>query len=360
MHITIADAASRHAPSRRGWVGTTGHAMVGAMFVLTMCARPLAAEERPDYTSFGNGKFLRYLNAEGGGIRTVPGIGLSFGGEPIRAVIDSGSTGIVVAARYIPNFDQLPVQGDGRLTYTSSGRIMIGQWVVTPVTLVGQEGGSVSTEPMPVLAVTQVRCLENARNCTPHDDPSGIAMVGVGFAREGDRQGQSTPEKNPLLRVTGGDGPQRRGYILAAEGVHVGLTRENTRGDFRFIKLERQPDRPDWAATPACIALNGASPPACGSMLVDTGVSAMFMTVPPGQAQGADRTLPPGTQVSIRAGEFDLYGFTVGDGSPLAPEAIHLRVSEDAKPFVNTSFHLLNGFEVLYDADAGYVGFRRR
>jgi hypothetical protein len=335
-------------------------ALLIAMIGLAVLIRPLAAEERPDYAAFGEGKFLRYLNAEAGGIRAVPRIGLSFGGAPIRAVIDSGSTGIVVAARYIPNLDQLPVQGDGRLTYTSSGRVMIGQWVVTPVALVGQNGGSVSTEPMPVLAVSEVRCLDNARNCTPHDDPSGIAMVGVGFAREGDRQGQSTPEKNPLLRITGGDGPRRHGYILSAEGVHVGLTRENTRGDFRFLKLERQPDRPDWAATPACITLNGASPPACGSMLVDTGVGAMFMTVPPEQAQGAERTLPPGTQVAIRAGDLDLYGFTVGDGSPLAPEGTHLRVSSEARPFVNTSFHLLNGFDVLYDADAGYVGFRRR
>lgn len=340
--------------------GTRARAMPIAALGLALLASPLAAQERPDYAAFREGTFLRYLSAEPGGIDAVPRIGLSFGGAPIGAVIDSGSTGVVVAARYIPGFDQLPVQGDGRLTYTSSGRVMIGQWVVTPLSLVGREGASVSTEPMPVLAVTQVRCLENARDCTPHDDPSGIAMVGVGFAREADMQSQSTPDKNPLLRVTGGDGPRRHGYILTPQGVHVGLTRENTRGDFRFVKLARQPDRPDWAATPACITLNGTSPPACGSMLVDTGVGAMFMTVPPAQAQGAQGTLPEGTRVSIRAGDLDLYGFTVGDGSPLAPDAIHLRVSDVAKPFVNTSFHLLNGFDVLYDADGGYVGFRRR
>lgn len=338
-------------------------AVLAAVFAAVFAAAPaspLAAEERPDYAPFRDGTFLRFLNAGPGGIRAVPRIGLSFGGEPIRAVIDSGSTGIVVAARYVPGLDRLPVEGDGRLTYTSSGRVMIGQWVVTPVTLLGQDGAGVSTEPMPVLAVSEVRCLETARDCTPHDDPSGIAMVGVGFAREADMQSQSTPDRNPLLRVTGGDGPRRRGYILTPEGVHVGLTGENTRGDFRFVRLERQPDRPDWSPTPACITLDGQSPPACGSMLVDTGVGAMFMTVPPAQAQGAEGTLPQGTQVSIRAGGIDLYGFSVGDGSPLAPDGIHLRVSESAKPFVNTSFHLLNGFDVLYDADGGYVGFRRR
>jgi len=72
----------------------------------------------------------------------------------------------------------------------------------------------------------------------------------------------------------------------------------------------------------------------------------------------------PGTEVSIRVGGsedgFQLYSFTVGDGSPLAPEGTHLRVSDFRPPFVNTSFHLLNGYDVLYGADGGYVGFRRR
>ena len=328
-----------------------------------VAASPVLAQERPDYSSFREGRFLRYLNAEPSGIGRVPRIGLSFGGEPIRAVIDSGSTGIVVAALYIPGFDQLAVVGDGRLTYSSSGRVMIGKWVLTPVTLVGQEGGSVQTEPMPVLAVTEVRCLDDARDCTPREDPSGIAMVGVGFGREGDMQSQSTPDKNPLLRVTAGDGPRRRGYILTREGVHIGLTESNTGGAFRFVQLKRQPDRPDWAGTPACISLNGQSPPACGSMLVDTGVGVMYMTVPPSQTGAAEDVLPPGTQVSIRAGGtdgFDLYGFSVDDGSPMAPAMVHLRESQTARPFVNTSFHLLNGFDFLYDADGGYVGFRQR
>ena len=324
-----------------------------------------SATEVPDYAPFRDGLFLRYLNAEPGGrIDAVPRIGLSFGaGEPLRAELDSGSTGIVVAAAYIPGFDQLPSQGPGQLTYTSSGRQMIGQWVVTPVTLSGKEGASVTTEPMPVLAVTELRCLDYARDCTPRQMPEHIAMVGVGFAREADRQSQSTPDKNPLLRVTGGEGPRRRGYILSPEGVHVGLSGGNTRGDFRFLKLDRRPDGSDWAAMPACLSLNGAAPPACGTLLVDTGVSAMFMTVPPAQAAGAERTLPEGTEVAVRAGAgedgFELYRFTVGADSPLAPDAIHLRVAPD-RVFVNTSFHLLNGYDVLYDADGGYVGFRRR
>lgn len=324
---------------------------------------PAAAQDAPDYERFREGVFLRYLNAEEGGLNAVPRIGLSFGGEPIRAELDSGSTGIVVAAAYIPGFDQLQSVGPGKLTYTSSGRVMLGQWVVTPVALVGKEGARIQTESMPVLAVTQVQCLETARECTPTTSPRNIAMVGIGFGREGDSQSQSTPDKNPLLRVTGGAGERRRGYILTPEGVHVGLTRENTKGGFRFVKLAKQQDRPDWAGVPACISINGVTPPACGTMLVDTGVSAMFMTLPEAQASGAQRTLPPGTQIAIHAGigetGFALYQFTMGGDSALAPADIHLRVAPD-RVFVNTSFHLLNGYDVLFDADAGYAGFRGR
>ncbi len=323
-----------------------------------------AQEPAPDYSGYRYGRFLRYLNAQEGPMAAVPRIGLSFGERTLRAELDSGSTGIVVASRYIPDFDQLPSIGEGRLTYSSSGRVMIGRWVVTRVGLVGRDGERLETEPMPVLAVTKVECWENARHCTPHDNPSGIAMVGVGFAREGDYQSQSLPDRNPLLRIARGGDERRHGYILSPEGVHVGLTGANTRGDFRYIKLQRAADRPDWAPLPACISINGQTPPACGSMLMDTGVSVMYITLPPSQAAGNSGSLSPGTEVSIRVGAdgnaFDLYRFVIGDGSPLAPDGNHLRVSDERRPFVNTSYHLLNGFDMLYDADGGYVGFRRR
>jgi len=323
----------------------------------------IAQDAPPNYEGYREGRFLRYLNAQEGPIAAVPRIGLAFGERTLNAVLDSGSTGIVVAARYIPDFNSLQSIGEGRLTYSSSGRVMIGQWVITRVALVGRDGGRIETEPMPVLAVTRVECWENARHCTPHDDPSGIAMVGVGFAREGDHQSQSTPDKNPLLRIAGRTDERRRGYILSPEGVHIGLTPANTLGDFRYIKLQRAADKPDWAPLPACIAINGQTPPACGSMLMDTGVSTMFITLPPAQTQGQTGSLAPGTEVSIDVGGpgagFHLYRFTVGGDSLLAPEGNHLRVA-DNRTFVNTSFHLLNGFDVLYDADGGYVGFRRR
>src|ERR1700741_180644 len=103
-------------------------------------ATPVRAQDStPNYERFKEGVFLRYLNAhEGDGIDEVPRIGLSFGRRVHRAVIDSGSTGIVVTAPMSPNFDELLSLGEGGLAYSGSGRINIGKWVVTPVTLVGR------------------------------------------------------------------------------------------------------------------------------------------------------------------------------------------------------------------------------
>ena len=199
-----------------------------------------AQDKGPSFERFHESVFLRYLDSVGDRLSGTPHIGLSFGGPMLRAILDSGSTGVVVAAESIPDLDQLPSLGEGELTYTSSGRVMRGRWVVAPVTLAGADGAQLETEPMPVLAVTKVECLEHARDCGPSDAPRHIAMVGIGFAREHDRQPESTPEKNPLLRMSGAGTEWRHGYILTATGVHVGLTSANTGGEFQFIKLARQ------------------------------------------------------------------------------------------------------------------------
>ncbi|WP_239025239.1 hypothetical protein [Rhodoligotrophos defluvii] len=345
------------------------HAAAAALLLGIAVALPslrAAADDLPSYADFTDGVFLPYLNAGDGDLTRPPRLGLSLGGRMLAAVVDSGSTGIVVAAAYMPDWQQLESVGEGRITYTSSGRVMSGQWVITPVTVQGADGSSVATTPMPVLVVTEVTCLEHARNCQPNDDPHGIAMIGIGFAREHDAQAQGTPDKNPLLQVAAQEGQkQRRGYILTQRGVHVGLTGANTRGTFRAVKLDRQQTVDDWSPIPACISINGTMPPACGTMLADTGVTAMFLTVPASQAGENEGTLPPGTEVSLLLNSADgapseLYSFTADDGSsPLAPSSIHLRVSPE-RTFVNTSLHILNGFDVLYDADGGYVGFRAR
>jgi len=104
-------------------------------------------------------------------------------------------------------------------------------------------------------------------------------MVGVGFGREGDRQSRGTPDKNPLLRATRRSGTPER-LRARAEGVHVGLT-ERTRAATSLRQAHAAARSPDWSAVRRASLSKGQAPPACGKMLVDTGVAAMFMTASP-------------------------------------------------------------------------------
>ena len=168
------------------------------------------------YQGFDQGAYLSYLNAPppGADISEPPRLRISFGGPTYAVVMDTGSTGIVVSADKIPNIDHLQSLGPGQLTYSSSGRIMIGRWVVTPVTVMGGNGASITTAPIPVLAVDRIKCTDTARRCMPREAPRGISMLGIGFARRHDHQAQSGPSKNPFLNVAAIDG--QRGKATAA------------------------------------------------------------------------------------------------------------------------------------------------
>ena len=336
--------------------------------LVTLAPLIARAETPPDYGGYRGETMLRFLDPPQGdtqgrtpagtGIETIPRLRLSFGGVSRPAVMDTGSTGIVVSAAAIPDFERLPSQGPAQLTYSSSGRIEIGVWVTVQATIAGADGAFITTAPLPVIAVTRIACLRTARNCTPEERPDHVAMIGVGFGREYDHQDEATPDKNPLLNVVERPGePLRRGYVVTSQGVHVGLTGADTAGNFAFVKLGRDPTWPDWSGAPACITV-GAAQPACGRSLFDTGVAGMFLTVPPDRLAG--NRLPPGTHLAVSFGPAG-YAFDLGDAAnPLAPASVTLSGIGTRPPFVNTGFHLLNGFDFLFDADAGWVGYRRK
>ena len=222
-------------------------AAVGAVAGLAL---PASAASPSPYGGYEQGAFLAYLNApaSGGDLMEAPRLRISFGARSYAVVMDTGSSGIVVSADKIPNVERLPSLGPGRLTYSSSGRIMIGRWLVTPVTVMGRNGASVTTAAIAVLAVDRVECTAKARSCAPREGPRGISMLGIGFARRHDHQAQSGPSKNPFLNVAAVNGGKaerlRRGYLVTRQGVFVGLTGTSTQGDFAYVKLERADE--DW------------------------------------------------------------------------------------------------------------------
>ena len=352
-----------------------GFRSFGAVFcALASFACPLCASAGEE--DAGRGVVLTFFNAPAGAepLLRPPTLGLAVGsGEVHRAVLDTGSTGVVVSATSILDIDDLPVLGPGRLTYTSSGRIMQGRYVLSAVTVIGKNGATITTRPIPVLAVDSVDCLASARNCEPRERPRGIAMLGVGFAREGDRQRTGTPDKNAFLNLPemgrpGKPRALRRGYILTRQQVQVGVSPKDAADGFSTIRLESDPTRDDWAPPQACISV-ARRDRACGTLLVDTGVTSMYLSVPAAQTEGLEHMnargepiLADGAEVAVALSEGargPAYSFTVGDmADPVAPERVILVGNGRRPPFINTTVRLLNGYDYLYDADAGLVGFR--
>ena len=343
-----------------------------SLFVIPAIA---AAEDASRYSTFDQGVFLPYVNAPKaeGDIDAPPKLKISLGGKSRVVTMDTGSTGIVISAGAIPDVGTLPAT-PGRITYTSSGKVMVGNWVTVAVTLEGADGAKFVTKPIPVLAVSAIECLATARNCEPATDPKGVAMMGVGFGREADDQADGTPDKNPFLAAADSSKAYRRGYIVTRTGVHVGLTAANTKDGFAYTKLDPNPKiEGDWSPASVCIQINGKLPAACGNALVDTGVKGMFLTLPPAQAEGSLATTDKGAATLAAGARLTFtfpgkdpqkpvaegaYTFVVGDDSnPLAPDFLNLNTRRPT-PFVNTSVKFLNGFDYLYDADGGYVGYR--
>ena len=93
---------------------------------LLLGAVPASAGSANRYQEYDQGAYLPYVNAPGpnADIIASPLLRVSFGGRSYAAVMDTGSTGVVVSADKIPNIASLQSLGPGQLTYSS-----FDQWV---------------------------------------------------------------------------------------------------------------------------------------------------------------------------------------------------------------------------------------
>ncbi|SEP22339.1 hypothetical protein SAMN02990966_04468 [Rhodospirillales bacterium URHD0017] len=303
----------------------------------------------------------------------VPHVWLKLrGSRPVRFGMDTGSTGIVVAAEHFTPGPSDIAEGPGRLIYNSSGRILNGERYTTEVVIQRDEATPVATARVQVLRVSSITCLERARDCRPESNPRGVAFMGVGFDRTGAESigtGGTEPgvPRNPFVSLVSlaSGAPLslvRPGYIVTREGVHLGMSAERTRG-FAFIKLAAnaasRPGVPEWSATPMAVSVDGVT--GNGTVLVDTGINYMFLSPPEGARLERGRRAPEGSRITVflpdqRNPQPAYYGFTVGGrGNPMHPERVE--VVHDRGVFVNTGRMFLEGFDYLYDAAGGYVGF---
>ena len=302
----------------------------------------------------------------------VPQVWLKLrGAEPVRFGMDTGSTGIVVAEQhFLPGPGDIS-EGPGRLTYNSSGRVLVGERWRTDVEIRRDARTPLATARVQVLRVSHIECLERARDCRPERQPRGVAFMGIGFDRDGAQGTEPGVPRNPfvgLASLASGAPPStvRPGYIVTREGVSLGMTPDRTR-HMAFIKLAPRPGArpgvPDWSAVPATVSVDGAAGRAegAGTVLVDTGIASMFLSPPAAARLERGHRPPDGTRISVflpdrRDPPPAFYGFTVGRrDSAMHPE--HVEVVHDRGVFVNTGRMFLEGFDYLYDAADGYAGF---
>ena len=300
----------------------------------------------------------------------VPEIRLKLkGAAPRRFGMDTGSTGIVVSADHFEPGPGDTNDGPGQLTYNSSGRVLHGTRYTTDVEILDNDDRTAATARVQVLRVDRITCLRNARNCEPNSHPRGTAFMGVGFAR-GLAQGTGESggvARNPFVNLVSlaSGAPVssiRPGYIVTRTGIHLGMSEALTR-DFAFVKLSPRGTTsaaglPEWSAAPLTVSVDGVT--GTGTMLPDTGINYMFLSPPPGSSLARGERVPPGTRIDIslpdQGGPGAFYQVSVGDhGNPMQPQRVV--VVNDAGVFVNTGRMFFEGFDYLYDAVGGYVGY---
>lgn len=298
----------------------------------------------------------------------VPQVWLSLNGSKPRWFgMDTGSTGIVVSAEHFTPGPKDVSQGPGRLVYNSSGRVLTGEHWMTDVVIRRDAHTPVATARVQVLRVTGITCLEHARDCRPESEPRNVGFMGIGFDRGAAQAtaGDASP-KNPfvsLVSLASGRpvSSVRPGYVITRTGVHLGMTPALTR-HMAFVKLAPKahpPGVPDWNGAPMTVSVNGVT--GRGTVLMDTGIDYMFLSPPPGTGLHRGRRAPEGTRIELfmpdrQRPQPAFYEFRAGHrGNPLHPERVE--VVHDANVFVNTGRMFLEGFDYLYDAAGGYVGY---
>lgn len=284
---------------------------------------------------------------------------ISIGGGKQRSVqIDTGSIGFVVGRKAVGPRAIGPLAA-GRQEYTSNGLILLGHYYRAPVTFEAG-GGRATTVPIRLLAVEQLACDPKYPKCSVRGrSVQSVGVLGVGFARK-----ESIGSNAFLQLATMVSGGMHSGYIVAEDAVTLGLTAENTRG-FDFIQLTRGPQ--GWLGAPGCFGFPGRSgyERMCGTILVDTGLASMIVSRAPGLRPADIRTaIPNGTAIEVAAPAFAHsimhYRFSVGDRGPLSPTAIRWSSAAGNGAFVNTGRNVIRGYDYLYDAKCGRVGFRAR
>ena len=295
--------------------------------------------------------------------------------------MDTGSTGLAISAIDLGYIDEGQLQEYEKGTeYLSSSCVYYeGYWVPTKVTF---PDGNVSAE-VKILAVTFSGICSKFNDTTGKCDqlsdktprsgklPPGICYLGVGFGRLSSQQPGGTADNNPLLNIvetsagmTVSSSSIRQGYVITETGVWVGLAKSNTK-DFSFTKLIPHPGTQptaqlrEWDGTSAFVDYHD-NLNMQGTALFDTGITQSYLSC---IAFQETHRLPTGDQYTIKIGNqaempIETLDMTVDDfANPITPS--YVRASRRDSAFVNTGRFFYRSFDLLLDAEEGWLGLRK-
>ncbi|MEI9900299.1 MAG: autotransporter-associated beta strand repeat-containing protein, partial [Hyphomicrobium sp.] len=359
---------------------------LGLAAAIGLCGYGIEPARAQTWNLYDGGSSL-YLPYASGGEADSPKLHVGFDNSSASTLftMDTGSVGIVASPDNFQPGAGSKYLGPGQQIYSSTGIIENGSWYTATQQIYGDVNGHrevVATAEVPVLLVTSITCQTDARHCTPTSDPTGISIMGVGFARESSTTTDKTPNFNPFLNLTSvrltSDGPLvalpanwNAGYVVTSEGVQLGLSSANT-ANAGFVKLRPDPQystpgHPEWRPARMDIDVNGAR--GSGNVLMDTGVGVGYLN-PPGaavigplvQCPGTTdvRCAPNGTHIAVslpgQTGEVALFRYDIGSGNVMQPEGVI--VDDGSDVFFNTSRYVLQGLDYIYDAANGFIGYR--
>jgi hypothetical protein len=287
--------------------------------------------------------------------------------KPVSFLVDTGSTGVVVSKDKAGNFDTFGTTGTpGKITYSSSGRVLNGYWINSKVEFTDGGGENIAVSHVPVLVVMYVSCLPKTRanynTCRPEPEPKGIAMLGVGFGREYDGMEQSTPDKNPFLNTEEMVNKEiGRGFEIKKEGIVLGIDKNslngltqiklepmaNISGEWLSPKMNMVTKIPQW--DPKKIYKKGEFPQydfatTTASVLLDTGINGNLLGIRTGKP---GFVVPFGTEIELNPLGTDLkWKFLT------QKNARYVKTEN----FINTSIYPMAMINYVYDADNGILG----
>ncbi|SHG25187.1 outer membrane autotransporter barrel domain-containing protein [Kaistia soli DSM 19436] len=376
---------SQFPASQSGWLPARGSALLASASVLALTLGFVPDRVHAAGWNLYDGYTQSYSVTYANSLETALAdkdtlhVGLSVGGSPVTVTMDTGSVGLVLSANHVASYSTSGTPGWEY--YNSSGLLLTGYFNDYTVEL--DNGTDANGNPttvtatLPVLVVTEAYCLGVGSDpCDAEASKNSVSMMGVGYDRNTMGTGSvdlslsgkqlneqlnaapTTSEAyNLFLNIDGmAEGALRRGYIITPTGVELGLTAANTSSQaFTYAQLVLNSAgtngaTSNWQSVAADVTLAGTSSTA--TLLMDTGITGSFFEIP----GGTEGPATAGTVITISlAGGSATYSFVVGDtANPQTPGTV--TIGPPAAAFVNSGLHTYAGFNVLFDADGGFLG----